>query len=155
MDVQEKDELITLAPAAGTGIGKVVADELLARDIGKKLADTLERGLTATTKRWVQTGKGEGYMDEQPDTRSQLQAALGIMAHMVGEPIKRILHHHTGAGGKLDLAGALQESPELAQAVEKELQKARWKHSGHQAHKRPTKRAEVVEDAEGANPSVR
>lgn len=137
-------EDLTLAPAAGLGIGKIVADELLSRDIGKKLADTLERGLTATTKRWIQTGKGEGYWEEQQDTRSQLQAALGIMAHMVGEPVKRIIHQHLGGEGRIDPGAALADSPELAAAVERELQKARWKHSGRQDHKKP-KRAQPAE----------
>lgn len=144
---------MTLAPAAGAGIGKIVADELLARNIGKKLADALERGLTATTKRWVQTGKGEGYMDEQPDTRSQLQAAMGIMAHMEGEPVKRIIHQHLGEGGKLDVGGALAESPELAAAVERELQKSKWKHSGRQAYKKPAKVVEGEVADSGSGPA--
>ena len=141
--MKESTELI-LAPAAGSGIGKAIADDLLARpEFAKKLADCLERGLTATRRVWVSTGKGEGYWEEEPDTRSQLQAAFGIMAHMEGEPVKRIIHQHLGgAGNGFDLQGALKDSPELSAAVERELQKANWRTSGNQAHKRKKKEEE-------------
>lgn len=148
--VPESTQSLELAPASGSGIGKEVADELLSRPgFAKKLADCLERGLTAKRSFWVSTGKGEGYREEEDDTRSQLQAAFGIMAHMVGEPIKRIIHQHLGADGKLDLRGALQDSPELAAAVAAELEKAKWRTSGQQAHKRPKKADPVVEGEAG------
>ncbi len=44
-----------------------------------------------------------------------------------------------GADGKLDLRGALQDSPELAAAVAAELEKATWRKSGR------TKKAVPVE----------
>lgn len=131
----ESTEII-LAPGAGSGIGKAIADDLLARpDFAKRLADALERGLDAVQKFWVSTGKGEGYWEERPDTRSQLQAAFGIMAHMEGEPVKRIIHQHLGGNGTVDPLAALQESPALLEAARKLLEKAEWKHSGHQTHK--------------------
>ncbi len=86
-------------------------------------------------------------MVTEPDAKIQVQTFALIMAHMEGEPVKRIIHQHLGAGGKLDVGAALTDSPELAQAVERELQKARWKHSGNQAHKRP-KKAEPVDGEE-------
>lgn len=143
--VQETQEL-TLAPAAGSGIGKVVAAELIARDVGKKIASALERGLEATARRWIQTGKGEGYFEDSPDMRSQLQAAALILAHMEGEPVKRIIHQHLGAGGAFDLKSALQESPELADMLRNELTKAEWRKSGRGAKKaQPADAIEVPE----------
>lgn len=127
---------MTLAPAAGAGIGKKVADALLAQDgFVDLMVNAMTNGLKATRSFYV---KDEG-MQTEPDFKVQLQAAALIMAHMEGEPVKRIIHQHLGAGGKLDVGAALTDSPELAQAVERELQKARWKHSGHQAHKKPKK----------------
>jgi hypothetical protein len=74
---------------------------------------------------------------------------FGLLAHMEGEPVKRIIHQHLGADGKLDIRGALQDSPELASAVAAELEKARWRHSGRQDHKRPKKAQPVVEGEAG------
>lgn len=89
-------------------------------------------------------------MVTEPDAKIQVQTFALIMAHMEGEPVKRIIHQHLGTGGKLDVGAALGDSPELAAAVERELQKARWKNSGHQAHKRPKKVAAVAaEEGEG------
>jgi hypothetical protein len=131
-----QDATMTLAPAAGAGIGKKVADALLAQDgFVDLMVNAMTNGLKATRSFYV---KDEG-MQTEPDFKVQLQAAALIMAHMEGEPVKRIIHQHLGAGGKLDVGAALTDSPELAQAVERELQKARWKHSGHQAHKKPKK----------------
>ncbi len=140
-----QDATMTLAPAAGAGIGKKVADALLAQDgFVDLMVNAMTNGLKATRSFYV---KDEG-MQTEPDFKVQLQAAALIMAHMEGEPVKRIIHQHLGAGGKLDVGAALTDSPELAQAVERELQKARWKHSGNQAHKRPSKKAELVDGEE-------
>ncbi len=128
-------EELVLAPGAGSGFGKLVADELLKREgFAKKLADALENGLVAVRRTW---DSGLKQWIEEPDTRSQLQAAFGIMAHMEGEPVKRIIHQHLGGEGKIDVDKAVQDSPELAAAVERVLQKSKWKHSGHQSHKKP------------------
>lgn len=148
MPVQEQEMI--LAPAAGAGIGKIVADELLSRDIGKKLADALERGLTATRRTW---DSGVKQWVEEPDTRSQLQAAMGIMAHMEGEPVKRIIHQHLGGAGGPNLQDALRESPELQAALAKELEKAQWRHSGRQEHKKPRKVSPAAEPAADGGPA--
>lgn len=135
------DETLTLAPAAGAGIGKKIADALLAKpDFVDDMVAALSNGLKATRSFYV---KDEG-LQREPDFKVQLQAAGLIMAHMEGEPVKRIIHQHLGADGKLDLRGALQDSPELAAAVQSELEKAKWRTSGHQNHKRP-KKAEPAE----------
>jgi len=139
------DEILTLAPASGAGVGKILADRLLANpDFIPALEAAMMGGLKATRSFWA---KDEGLQIE-PDFRVQVQTAALLLAHMEGEPVKRIIHQHLGTGGKLDVGGALQDSPELAAAVEKELQKARWKHSGHQAHKKPRK-VEPAGDSDG------
>lgn len=65
------------------------------------------------------------------------------MAHMEGEPVKRIIHQHLGGAGAPDLLGALQESPALRDAARALLEKADWKHSGNKASKRPKAAPEV------------
>lgn len=150
-----ENEQITLAPMAGAGMGKKLADYLLAQPTFiEDMGQVILRAIRAKTRHWDREAKDFVIED---DCKVQLQAFALTVAHMEGEPVKRIIHQHLGAGGKLDLGSALQESPELAQAVEKELQKAKWRTSGHQAHKRPAKAAkeqpaELVEDAEGAKP---
>lgn len=126
------DETLTLAPAAGAGIGKKIADALLAQpDFVPNMVAALSNGLKAHRSFYV---KDEG-LQREPDFKVQLQAAGLIMAHMEGEPVKRIIHQHLGADGKLDLRGALQDSPELAAAVAAELEKAQWRKSGRNAKK--------------------
>lgn len=124
MPAHESETTLTLAPAAGSGIGKIVAAELLALDIGKKVAATLDRGLTATRSHWVSEGQGKGYWEDEPDTRSQLQAAALILAHMEGEPVKRVIHQHMNVNGTVDLLSALQDSPELTELLQQQLTKA-------------------------------
>jgi hypothetical protein len=133
----QETPLIELAPAAGAGVGKAIAKELLSREgFAQRLADALDNALTATRRSW---DAGSKQWITEPDTRSQLQAAFGIMAHMEGEPVKRIIHQHLGGEGKVDPLGALQESPELREAARKMLEKSEWRTSGRQAHKAPKK----------------
>ncbi len=142
---------VTLAPAAGSGMGKMLADTLLSDPefIPLMRQTALDCLHAMTPRRW---DKEQGWVSD-PDYRIRAQMFFGLMAHMEGEPVKRIIHQHLGAGGKLDVGGALQDSPELAAAVERELQKARWKHSGNQEHKRPKKAvekpAELADEGEG------
>jgi hypothetical protein len=76
----------------------------------------------------------------EPDMRTQSAMFFGLLAHMEGEPIKRIIHQHLGGeGGVVDPLAALKDSPALQAAVERTLEKAKWRTSGHQAHKRPAK----------------
>ncbi len=144
---------IELAPAAGGGIGKAVAQRLLARpDFLQLMEDAAVCGLTANlAPRWDAQGKCWG--PEMPDAKTRVTTWLGILAHMEGDPIKRIIHQHTGDGGKLDLRGALKESPELREAVRAELEKGDWRTNGHQAHKRPKKAPAVVEGEVSEGPA--
>lgn len=143
-------ETLTLAPASGAGIGKILADRLLANpDFVPALENAMLGGLKASRSFW---SKDAGLVTE-PDFRVQVQTAALLLAHMEGEPVKRIIHQHLGEGGKLDVGGALADSPELAAAVERELQKSKWKHSGRQAHKRPAKQVEAMEVEGEAGPA--
>jgi hypothetical protein len=140
--VQQPTTLEILSPGAGQGVVKEVANELLSRpQLVRKMADSLERGLTATRRTW---DSGQKCWVEEPDMRSQLQAVFGCFSHFCGDPTKRIVHEHINANGALDVSGALQDSPALAAALERELEKARWRHSGQQKHKRPGGKAKTV-----------
>jgi hypothetical protein len=135
------EETLTLAPAAGAGIGKLLADRLLAEPgFMDLMVAAVVNGLKATRSFYV---KDKG-MHTEADAKTQLQAFALIMAHMEGEPVKRIIHQHLGAGGQLDVMAALRESPALLAAAEREIEKAKWKTSGRQAGKAPKK----VEPAE-------
>lgn len=66
---------------------------------------------------------------------------FGLLAHMEGEPIKRIIHQHLGAGGEQpDFVKALRESPALLTAMKREIEKAEWA----QTHASRAQRAEAV-----------
>ncbi len=130
-------ETLTLAPASGSGIGKQLADALLARpEFLGAMVDAALGGLTAERSFWC--GKGaDGYLEKEPDMRTRIQTLALLLAHMEGEPIKRIIHQHLGGNGQVDPLAALQESPALREAAGRLLEKASWKTSGRQKHKAP------------------
>lgn len=136
-----ESQAITLAPAAGSGLGKLLADSLLADPefvpLMRKTA--LECLQAMAPRRW---DKESGGWVADPDMRTRAQMFFGLLAHMEGEPVKRIIHQHLGGTGKLDLRGALQDSPELAAAVAAELEKAQWRKSGR------TRKADPVVEGE-------
>ena len=137
--------LAAMAPAAGAGIGKQLAELLLSEpgfpDLMRKVALDC---LNATTHRWEPGLKETIYI---PDYKTRAQMFFGLLAHMEGEPVKRIIHQHIGNGG-VDTLAALQESPALLAAVEREVAKARWRSSGNAAHKRPGAAAPRIGEAE-------
>jgi hypothetical protein len=141
--VPAPDSTIALAPAAGAGVGKLLADRLLGRP---DFLDTMEavaaRALSATARRW-DPGAKEWIVE--PDMRTQSGMFFGLLAHMEGEPIKRIIHQHLGGNGSVDPLAALQESPALRDAARRLLEKADWRTSGHQEHKRPKAAQPVLE----------
>ncbi len=134
-------ELITLeslAPGAGAGIGKEIAKTLLAREgFIQRMADALDNALTATRRTW---DSGAKQWVEEPDTRSQLQACFGVLAHMEGEPIKRVIHE---VRKSIDASEALS-SPAAIEAAERMIAgaKAKLRRAGV---KTGPKRAEPVE----------
>lgn len=124
-DAMPQTEYLTLAPAAGEGIGKEIARILLARPgFLEAMADALHNALTATRRTW---DSGAKQWVEEPDTRSQLQAFFGCLAHMEGEPIKRIIHQHLGGRGDVNPLDALRDSPALRDAARALLNKAEFR----------------------------
>ncbi len=118
-------EELSLAPAAGAGIGKKLADYLLAQpgfieDMGQVIC----RAIKAKTRHWDREAR-EFVIED--DCKTQLQAFALTVAHMEGEPVKRIIHQHLGAGGQLDIMGALRESPALLAAAKAEIEKAEFR----------------------------
>lgn len=139
-------ETLTLAPSAGTGVGKLLADALLSDpEFLPAMIDAAKGGLKATRSFWC--GKGAaGYLETEPDERTRIQTLALLLAHMEGEPIKRIIHQHLGGAGTVDPLAALQDSPELRDAARRMLEKAEWKHSGRGGeHKRPKRKEQAAE----------
>ncbi len=140
---------ITLAPGAGQGIGKLLFDALIA-DAGflRDLAEAARGGLRAETPpRWDKGANGgEGGWTSAPDYRVRVQTLFGLLAQAEGDPIKRVIHQRLGGDGAgIDPLGALRDSPALQAAVERTLEKAKWRTSGNQAGKRPKKAEPVLE----------
>lgn len=131
-------EDMILAPAAGAGIGKLIADRLLADPSFMDLMiQAIKNGLQATRSFLTKEG-----IVREPDCKTQIQAWALVLAHMEGEPIKRIIHQHLGAGGAIDPLAALQESPALLEQAERLIEKAKWRKSGRAKKVEPTKPAE-------------
>lgn len=126
-------ETATLAPASGAGIGKILADRLLAEpDFVDSMIAAVMNGLRATRQYWIK-GPGGSELITEPDSKIQLQAFMLVLAHMEGEPIKRIVHQHLGGSGQIDPLAALQESPALRDAARRLLEKSEWQQSGRRS----------------------
>lgn len=139
-----EQEAITLAPAAGAGMGKAIAEYLLAQPgFIEDMGQVILRAIKAKTRHWDREAR-EFIIED--DCKTQLAAFFGCVAHMEGEPVKRIIHQFLGGQGKVDPLAALRESPALREAAAEMLQKAEWRTSGRAEHKRPKKAepAEVV-----------
>jgi hypothetical protein len=154
-DGQILGEIALLAPAAGSGIGKAIADALISdAEFLPLMLDAAKDGLRASRSFWAKTGgDGRGELHNEPDMRIRTDTLFRLLAHMEGEPVKRIIHQHLGAGGQVDLLAALRESPALRDAAAALVEKADWKHSGKSASKRPKAVVKVEgEDAPSAAP---
>lgn len=129
-----------LAPAAGSGIGKLLADKLLAQPgFVDAMVLAVMNGLCATRSFWIKTPTGPELVTEA-DSKVQLQAFALILSHMEGEPIKRVIHQHL-TNGKVDPLAVLKDSPATREALARLLDKATFHESGR------TKPADVVLDA--------
>ena len=129
----------TLAPAAGSGIGKELADRLLKRDDFISAMETAAmEGLKAVhPRRWDPASKSWG--EPEPDHKTRIATLFGLLAQMEGEPVKRILHIGT-VGSPVDPMQAMQESPALLRGMQHLVNKAQFR-------TRHTKPAEVtIED---------
>ena len=133
------NEQLSLAPAAGSGIVKLLADALLARPnfIGE-LVEVIESGFHAAKRFWDPETK---TWIQEPDVRTRIATLTLVLAHMEGEPIRKIIHQHIGAGGGIDPLVSLRESPATRDAMRRMLEQAEWHDSGQQDYKRPVKSA--------------
>ncbi len=136
-------EIASLAPAAGAGIGKIIADRLLAEPgFIDKMVHGLLTCLNATQRRWDK--ESDAWLID-PDFQTILKTVFGILAHMEGEPIKRIIHAHLGGGGEVNPLAALQESPALREAARALLDKADWKEKHASGGMKRAKKAQAAE----------
>ncbi len=136
--------LVTLAPAAGSGIGKAFADALLSDpEFLPLLVAAAKNGLKAERSFWCGKG-GEGYLEREPDMRTQIQTVALILANLEGEPIKRIIHQHLGAALP-DAMALLQDSPAALDAAKRLVEKAEWHKSGRNSKAKRTQPAEYPE----------
>ena len=136
-----QDAHAALAPAAGAGIGKILADKLLADpEFERLMVDAAKDGLRATRSFSVGRG-GDARVETEPDFRTRIQAFTILMAHMEGEPVKRIVHQHVGTGGAIDPTAALRDSPALQDALAHLLNKAQFR----DRNSRKAKTVEAVE----------
>jgi hypothetical protein len=128
----------TLAPAAGSGIGRQIANELVADpEFVREMADVARRGLRAMhPRRWDPASKTWG--EPEPDMKTQTATLFQLLAHMEGEPIKRIVHAHVGEGMP-DPLEAVQDSPALLRAAQHLVNKAAFR-----TRKQTPKPAEMV-----------
>jgi hypothetical protein len=120
----------TLAPMAGAGIGKLLADGLLGDPgfVALMRTTALDCLNAMAPARWDKAGNdGKGAWVRDPDMRIRAQMFFGLLAHMEGEPVKRIIHQHLGGAGTVDPLAALQESPELREAARRLMEKAEFK----------------------------
>jgi hypothetical protein len=120
--MQENTDHLTLAPAAGSGIGKLLAAALLAKpDLIDSMTAVIERGFNAGKQYW---DRENDCWNTEPDCRTQVQTLALVLAHMEGEPIKRVIHQHLGSNGQIDVLGALHDSPALMEAAKNLIAKA-------------------------------
>jgi hypothetical protein len=115
---------ITLAPAAGQGIGRKLADVLLAEPkfiplLGAAFLDALQ------AEQFFYDKHAKEWHGE-PDFKTRLAAAMGVLAQMEGEPVKRIIHQHLDASGLAEeaLEQAAETSPALRRRLERIVQRA-------------------------------
>lgn len=131
-----------LAPASGSGIGKLLADQLLADpEFLPLMIDAAKGGLRAERSYY---DKGAGGVVTEPDSRVRIQTLALLLAHMEGEPIKRIIHQHLGGSGEVDPLAALRESPALREAAGALLEKANFRD-----RHRKTKQVKAEDASEG------
>lgn len=126
-----------LAPAAGAGVGKLVAEKLLSDpEFIPLMIKAAKGGLEASRSFY---DKGAGGCVTEPDYRVRVQTLALLLAHMEGEPIKRVIHEiRKGVGGAPD--EMLAESPAAIEAAKRMI-------AGAEARRRKAglKKAEVVD----------
>jgi hypothetical protein len=118
----ESDNALALAPGAGSGIGKLIAERLLADpDFLPLMLQAAKDGLRAVRSYW---DKDTRQMVHEPDNRVQIQTLFGLLSHMEGDPVKRVIHEFKKGG--VDPLEAL-DSPAAVDAAERMIAGARAK----------------------------
>ncbi len=116
-----------LAPGAGSGLGRKLAEELEKRPrFIEALADAYMDGLKATVSRWNVELKA---FEDIPDAKTRVLTANAIIANMEGEPVKRVLVAQ-GAGNRKSETDArvierIAASPALQGQLEAQIRRAR------------------------------
>lgn len=91
-----------------------------------EVAETLRGALSANGKHFVKgEGPGSGWQIT-PDFRTRLDAVKIILAYAEGMPLQRIFEHKIHET-RDTLADTLRDSPETLAAVEREIEKARFR----------------------------
>jgi hypothetical protein len=122
LEKEQWEAIRALAPAAGTGVGSALAQRFFGRpDWLDKLEASLINALGAEHR--VYGGKGVGIIT-YPDGKTQLAAVLGLMSHMDGEPVKRIIHEVRRGRDAESLQDELTRSPALREAAREMLDAA-------------------------------
>ncbi len=134
-------EQMMLAPAAGAGIGRALAEKLLANpDFLPAMEAAVMGGLRAHSTLWdkeANSGKG-GWMKAE-DHKTQVMTYVQVLANMEGAPIKRIVSQRINeAVSATDLMELIHASPALASELQRTLDKAAFR-------TRNVKKAESVE----------
>lgn len=116
-------EQLSLTPASGSGLGKVLFEALLADpNFLPLMTSAAVGGLTACfPKRWDK--ELDDWGEPEPDYKTRVQTFLALWAQAEGEPVKRTIHQHITAGGTLDELAAMKDSPAMVAALEKTLAK--------------------------------
>jgi len=140
----ENNTALSLAPAAGQGLGKIVFDRLLAEPgfIDEMVAAARDGLRAMSPRRWdKEQNNGRGGWINDPDYRTRIQTLFGIFAQAEGDPIKRVIHelHRTGT----DPVDTLHESPATMDALQRVLDKARYRGRDRKAPKHAETALEV------------
>lgn len=114
-----------LAPAAGSGIGRMLFTQLLedSEFVGEMKAAVM-KGLRA---QHTFRDRKSGEIITADDPRTMIATVAMILAQAEGDPIKRVIHQHIGAPGAVDVQQELRDSDALRQAVRRELEKAEFR----------------------------
>lgn len=121
------DEQLTLSPGAGSGIGKKLADALLAEPdfIGMLKAAFME---ALEAKQWFYDKHAKEWTSE-PDYKTRLAAGQAILANLEGEPIKRVMVAQGGRKPDSDAKTVerIASSPALQASLQAKLSRAKGK----------------------------
>ena len=110
--------------ATSANLAAKVIELLMGRpDFVELLANAIFDSLTATTPVY---DKGAQAWTDRADYKARLEAAKLALAYGEGLPLQRIMQQ-TLLETRGDLHDALRESPELLKAVEREVEKAKFR----------------------------